>query len=60
MGARPDRLRETRGYTSRDLERELPGCGALASMGGVAVCYDIAMPESFFASALAWGLTLLP
>ena len=37
-------------YTSRDLERELRRCGALASMGSVADCYDNSMAESFFAS----------
>lgn len=37
-------------YTSRDLERELRRCGALASMGSVADCYDNSMAESFFAT----------
>ena len=35
-------------YASRDLERELRRCGALASMGSVADCYDNSMAESFF------------
>ena len=37
-------------YTSRDLEVALRGCGALASMGSVADCYDNSMVESFFAT----------
>ena len=45
-------------YTSRDLERELRRCGALASMGSVADCYDNSMAEAFFATLeteLFWG-----
>lgn len=37
-------------YTSRDLERELRRCGAFASMGSVADCYDNSMAESLFAT----------
>jgi putative transposase len=37
-------------YTSRDLEVELRRCGALASMGSVADCYDNSMAEAFFAT----------
>jgi putative transposase len=37
-------------HTSRDLELALRGCGALASMGSVADCYDNSMAEAFFAT----------
>jgi len=37
-------------YTSRDLEKALRDCGALASMGSVADCYDNSMAESLFAT----------
>jgi putative transposase len=37
-------------YTSRDLELALRRCGALASMGSVADCYDNSMAEAFFAT----------
>jgi putative transposase len=37
-------------YTSRDLEKALRNCGALASMGSVANCYDNSMAESLFAT----------
>jgi len=44
------RLLEPGEYTSRDLEVELRRCGALASMGSVADCYDNSMAEAFFAT----------
>jgi putative transposase len=37
-------------YTSRDLEIALRQCGALASMGSVADCFDNSMAEAFFAT----------
>ncbi len=37
-------------YSSRDLELALRRCGALASMGSVADCYDNSMMDSFFAT----------
>jgi putative transposase len=37
-------------YTSRDFEVALRGCGALASMGSVADCFDNSMAEAFFAT----------
>jgi putative transposase len=37
-------------YTSRDLQIALRGCGALASMGSVADCFDNSMAEAFFAT----------
>lgn len=37
-------------YSSRDLELALRKSGILASMGGVADCYDNSMAESFFAT----------
>ena len=37
-------------YTSRDLEIALRQCGALASIGSVADCFDNSMAEAFFAT----------
>ncbi len=37
-------------YSSRDLGVALRRCGALASMGSVADCYDNSMAEAFFAT----------
>lgn len=37
-------------YTSKDLEKALRNCGALASMGSVADCFDNSMAESLFAT----------